>query len=449
MLNNFAVKENLSIEAPSPGSSFNLLIEGLHSNYGVKPAILIDEYDAPILEALDRPKLATQIRKTLKNFFSALKRAEKSRGFTFITGVTKFTQTSIFSGLNNLVDLTLNRRYANICGFTIEEFDTLFQDRLEESLEELKEFGEIDKDDTVVDLRDKIMEWYDGYSWNGRTQVLNPWSLLSFFDRLSFKNYWFGSGTPTFLINLIKKQKLDLNYFKNDNFISDDVNEIDLSNLNPTYLMFQSGYLTIQSGIPITGSVYSLIFPNLEVKTSLLPFLLSFNNILKNPLLMRRQAMAVLACLFQRDSSGFITAFKSFLSHIPYEIHQSKEAFYHALFITAMAMADQYFESELSGAGGRLDLHLNDPEGDDFVVEVKYLKENENLEEKVQEAFDQIENRKYYLKFQGAGNRIWKTALVIGGAKEVTIDFEEALNWNLKLDGLYQFIPKPREDLEK
>ncbi|MDR2142347.1 MAG: PD-(D/E)XK nuclease domain-containing protein, partial [Deltaproteobacteria bacterium] len=152
---------------------------------------------------------------------------------------------------------------------------------------------------------------------------------------------------------------------------------------------------------------------------------------------------------FQRDSSGFKAAFESFLSHIPYEIHQAKEAFYHALFIAAMTMADQYFEPELSVAGGRLDLHIKGPEGDDFVIEVKYLQDNENLEDKVQAAFGQIEERKYYLKFQGAVNRIWKSALVIGGANDVTINFEEALNWNLELEGLYQVIPKPWEEAKK
>ncbi|MDR2140655.1 MAG: PD-(D/E)XK nuclease domain-containing protein, partial [Deltaproteobacteria bacterium] len=152
---------------------------------------------------------------------------------------------------------------------------------------------------------------------------------------------------------------------------------------------------------------------------------------------------------FQRDSSGFKAAFESFLSHIPYEIHQAKEAFYHALFIAAMAMADQYFESELSVAGGRLDLHLRDSEGDDFVIEIKHRQKNQNLTKMIQLAFDQIEERKYYLKFQGAVNRIWKTALVIGGANDVTINFEEALNWNLELEGLYQVIPKPLEESEK
>ncbi|MDR2142236.1 MAG: AAA family ATPase, partial [Deltaproteobacteria bacterium] len=319
-----------SIQESTPENFFKALILGLYTKYGQKPAILIDEYDAPILSKITEPSLAAGIRDTLNLFSSVLKDMEKYRGFTFITGVTKFAQTSIFSGLNNLADLTLNRRYANICGFTIDEFDTLFQDRLEESLEKLKEFGEIDQKDTVVDLRRKILEWYDGYSWDGRTRVLNPWSLLSFFDNLSFNNYWFDSGTPTFLVNLVKEKQLTFNYFRVNNFISYNLNKIELGKLNAIALMFQSGYLTVKTDIPLEGSIYNLVFPNLEVKAALFPLFLSFNNDIRKPLLMRRQAVAALACLFQRDSSGFKAAFESFLSHIPYEIHQAKEAFYHA-----------------------------------------------------------------------------------------------------------------------
>ncbi|MDR2140366.1 MAG: ATP-binding protein [Deltaproteobacteria bacterium] len=439
----------LSIQEPTPELFFEALIKGLHAKYGQKPAILIDEYDAPILSKITESPLAEGIRDTLKLFYSVMKDMEEFRGFTFITGVTKFAQTSIFSGLNNLVDLTLDREYANICGFTIDELDTLFQDRLEQSLEVLKKFGELDQADTVVELRNKILDWYDGYSWDGVTSVLNPWSLLSFFKRRSFNNYWFSSGAPTFLINLVKKQNLDLNYFKSDNFISDKINNIDLEKLNATALMFQSGYLTINTNVQPEGSLYNLVFPNLEIKASLLPLFLSLKNDFIKPLLMRRQALAALAFLFQRDSSGFKAAFESFLSNVPYEIHRPQEAFYHALFIAAMAMADQYFESELSVAGGRLDLHLKEPDGDDFVIEIKYRQKNQNLATMIQLAFDQIEERKYYLKFQGEGNRIWKTALVIGGAKDVTIEFEQALNWNLESVGLYQAIPMPQDVPEK
>ncbi|MDR2142023.1 MAG: AAA family ATPase, partial [Deltaproteobacteria bacterium] len=182
--------------SPSPGTYLASLIQELHLKYGLKPAILIDEYDAPIIRHLDQPERANQVRKILQQFYSALKHAEKDRGFTFITGVTKFTKASIFSALNNLVDLTLDDDYANICGFTLEEFDALFQDHLVETLGYFKSKADWATEWAIADLRREILAWYDGYSWDGKSRVLNPWSVLNFFRSNSFSNYWYNSGDP-------------------------------------------------------------------------------------------------------------------------------------------------------------------------------------------------------------------------------------------------------------
>jgi hypothetical protein len=138
---------------------------------------------------------------------------------------------------------------------------------------------------------------------------------------------------------------------------------------------------------PPKGENYNLVFPNLEVKASLAPLLLSLETPMEDQLLMKRQTMNVKACLFKRDASGFQAAFSSFIANFPYQIQQTKEFFYQALFISAMALADQYFESELSVGGGRIDLHLQEPQGDDYVIEIKYREANENLENKTREAF--------------------------------------------------------------
>ncbi|MDR2142146.1 MAG: PD-(D/E)XK nuclease domain-containing protein [Deltaproteobacteria bacterium] len=219
---------------------------------------------------------------------------------------------------------------------------------------------------------------------------------------------------------------------------------MDVDNFEPGPLMFQTGYLTIRTDAPPDEvDNYNLVFPNLEVKASLAPLLLSLKKPLKDQLLMKRQALAVKACLFQRDVSGFQAAFDSFIANFPYQIHQAREFFYPALFILAMALADQYFESELSVAGGRLDLHLKEPRGDDYFIEIKYREAEEDLEKKTQEAFDQIETRKYHLKFQGAGNQIWKIALVIGRGRDINIRFELASNWVLTMDNKFFTVNGP------
>jgi hypothetical protein len=428
---------------------FLSLIAKLYYKYDRSPvAILIDEYDAPILSEISQPKLADQIRQLLKKFYGVLKDSEEYRGFTFITGVTRFTKTSIFSELNNLSDLTLNRKFASICGFTIDEFDTLFQEHMEQALDELKTYDQLAPEATIADLRSKILEWYDGYSWDGVTRVLNPWSLLGFFFEVDFSNYWFESGTPTFLVDLIRSRRMDLNFFKADNFISKDLNNVEVADFKPGPLMFQTGYLTIQTGASRKRGVYNLVFPNLEVKASLAPLLLSLEKPMGDQLLMKRQALAVKACLFKRDALCFQAAFENFISNFPYQVLMAREFFYQSLLISAMALADQYFESELSVGGGRIDLHLKEPQGDDYVIEIKYRQEDEDLEKKIQEAFDQIEVRKYHLKFQGAENRIWKTALVIGGARDVNIRFELASNWILKLNDLFFTVKEPSKVAE-
>ncbi|MDR2140440.1 MAG: ATP-binding protein, partial [Deltaproteobacteria bacterium] len=377
---------------------FLSLIEALYYKYNrSRVAILIDEYDTPILSSIAKPGLANEIRQLLKKFYGVLKDSAEYRGFTFITGVTRLTKTSIFSDLNNLMDLTVNDDYAAICGLTLEEFDAIFQERLEHTLIKMKSKGRLEPATTVAELRAKILEWYDGYSWDGQTRVLNPWSLLNFFNVARFSNFWFKSGTPTFLVNLIRARRMSLSFFQADNYISEALNNVEVDNFEPGPLMFQTGYLTIRTDSPPKGENYNLVFPNLEVKASLAPLLLSLETPLEDQLLMKRQALAVKTCLFKRDESGFQAAFASFIANFPYQIQQAKEFFYQALFISAMALADQYFESELSVGGGRIDLHLKEPQGDDYVIEIKYREANENLEKKTREAFDQIEARKYHL----------------------------------------------------
>jgi hypothetical protein len=442
-LEQIARREKISIEAPSPGQSLKFLIENLRSERGQPPAILLDEYDSPILNNLAKPELADQTREVLKEFFGALKAAEESRGFIFITGITKFAKVSIFSELNNLVDLTLHEDYADICGFTISEFDALFQERLEQGLEHLKFKGEIEQDATALDLRNKILDWYDGYSWNGRSRVLNPWSLLNFFDRSSFTNYWMSSGKPTFLHNLAKDQKLDLNFFNSDNYISEDINVIELDTVKTRPLMFQAGYLTIRTDIPPKGKNFSLVFPNLEVKEALISLWQPIEKKAQSdPILMRRQGLATRNYLFQKDALGFQKAFQSFLANFTYRQHIAKEAYYHTLLIVALAMADQGCEAEGLVGDGQFDLQVKAPSGEDFVIEIKYISDPEKKLEALSEAIKQIEEKNYVYKFQGADNRIWKTALVINRRTEVSIRFEEAENWGLEYnDKGYYSVP--------
>ena len=189
ILRNHARDYELKLEEKYTKDRFMELIYKLYKKCSQKVVILIDEYDKPILDNIENPEVAVQMRESLKNFYSVIKDADEYLKFAFITGVTKFSKVSIFSGLNNLNDITLDPEYATICGYTQEEFEEVFRDRLD-----------------GVNL-EKVRHWYNGYSWLGE-RVYNPFDVLLYLDKKLFRPYWFETGTPTFLIKLILQGKL-------------------------------------------------------------------------------------------------------------------------------------------------------------------------------------------------------------------------------------------------
>jgi len=203
-----AKREGLCIDYDMPPELFINMIEGLHEKCGKKVVILIDEYDKPILDRLADIETAEANRDILRGFYGILKSMDPYLRFTFVTGVSKFTRTSIFSGLNNLRDITMDEDNANICGIEIENLETYFSGHIEA-------LASLDKFKGFASLHDEILAWYDGYSWDGSTRVINPFSLLSFFAQRRFSGFWYASGTPTFLIRMIKEKPTSYLEFKN------------------------------------------------------------------------------------------------------------------------------------------------------------------------------------------------------------------------------------------
>ncbi|MDR1164516.1 MAG: ATP-binding protein [Deltaproteobacteria bacterium] len=442
-----ARKEDIKLDPGAPGDLFLALIQELNIKYGERVAILIDEYDAPIIEHFNDTDIAIKMRKTLKNFYAALKKCEKERGFVFITGVSKFAKTSLFSGVNNLTDLTLNEKYANIVGFTIEEFDSLFKEHMEKTLNFFIAEKRYEKLRSIADLKKRILDWYDGYSWDGKSSVLNPWAVLSFFFNQKFGNFWLDTGSPTFLENMIKSGKISISDIFNKNFLTEDMNIINIDDrLNLKALLFQSGYLTIaRTEYLDKGIQYFLNFPNLEVRASIAKLSFSLSDSI-DPLLLAKQGKALLETLINRDSNGFQLVFKSIIANFSHRVFTYNESFYSMMFTLAITFSGQLCEPQREVEGGVMDLHLRSRHGDDFVIEIKYAPlppaKDDNSKIKIQElmekardiAFEQIEQKRYYFCFQGGGNKIYKTALIFGGRSEILIDFQEARNWRLEWD---------------
>ncbi len=247
------------------GLLFANLIEQLHDKHG-KVVILFDEYDKPLIDYLEFHKIeqAKTNQEILANFYAGLKDCDGFIRLLFITGVSKFTKVSLFSKLNNLTDLTVSPDFAAITGYTKEEVEHYFEDYIQYTLEALTEYNR-------AELLEKMRLWYNGYSWDGKTRMYNPFDILLFFFNRDFQSFWFETGTPTFLIEKMLQQ----NYYQVEDIEVNltFLNEYGLDNLEITSLMFQSGYLTIKEKKGNGELVLS--YPNQEVKDAMYELLIS------------------------------------------------------------------------------------------------------------------------------------------------------------------------------
>ena len=245
---------------------FKGIVARIAQKEGKGVVILIDEYDKPILQTLQHPELQDKHRNILKAFYSVLKTQDKYIKFAFITGVTKFGKVSVFSDLNNLTDISMDNRYVAICGLTEEELASNFKQGIEELA---KTYG-----DTIEETIAKLRERYDGYHFEEHTiGIYNPFSVLNAMSRKQYKDYWFETGTPTFLVDLLKMHNYRLQNLTTERVSGDVINSIDSMSTNPIPAIYQSGYLTI-TGYDERFKKYLLGFPNKEVEEGFINFLL-------------------------------------------------------------------------------------------------------------------------------------------------------------------------------
>ena len=245
---------------------FNGVIERAAEKTGRNVVVLIDEYDKPMLQAIGNEELMTEYRNTLKAFYGALKSCDRYIRFAILTGVTKFSKVSVFSDLNNLEDISIDSRFANICGISEDELCS----ELEEDISLLAENNGI----TIEETHRELKEWYDGYHFSeDGDDIYNPFSLLNTFVKMKFGSYWFETGTPTFLVELLKTAKYNLNNLTTEVASSDSLAGIESMYTNLVPILYQSGYLTIK-GYNREFRVYNLGFPNKEVEEGFTRFIL-------------------------------------------------------------------------------------------------------------------------------------------------------------------------------
>ncbi len=321
---------------------FSDLIRVLHREVGQRVAVLIDEYDKPILDALEVPEVARANRDFLRGLYATIKDSDAHIKFTFLTGVSKFSKVSLFSGLNNLTDITIDPQYSAVCGYTEEDLDTVFAPEL-----------------PGLD-RDEIRNWYNGYSWRGDEKVYNPFDILLLFRRHSFEAYWFETGTPTFLIETLLSRGVGA--LALDNMLGSDdlLSAFDVDHIATEALLFQTGYLTIHQTEPRGGDMYyRLSYPNREVRQSLNKSLL--NHLTGDPSQRTEHRARLYDLLLINDFASLESLFKAFFASIPYQWHTNNEianyeGYYASVFYSYFASVGFDIVVEDSSNDGRLDM---------------------------------------------------------------------------------------------
>ncbi len=389
-LNTLNAEHELEVEPLGFRWYFSQIIEKLAQKYGQRVVVLVDEYDKPIIDHLDDVSLAREHRKMLKNFYGTLKGSDAHLEFVLLTGVSKFTQVSIFSDLNNLNDITLAPQYATLLGYTQQELEHFFEEYLTAHCQK--------KGCSREALLADIKEWYNGYSWNGEDRLYNPVSILNFFSQNRFRNYWFSTGTPTFLINLIRHEQIEVTTFEQIRVADIRFDSYDFDRMDAVVLLFQSGYLTIRELYEDSfGVEYLLDYPNREVKDAFLTYL--FEGFTSSQLgEVQVAARQLYRCLQQQDMAGFIGILQALFAKIPYTLHIKEEAYYHSLFYMVAALLGVEIDLEVLTDKGRIDgvLELKDRI---YVIEFKYGKAGSDMGKLTEKAIAQIRDKKYAQRY--------------------------------------------------
>ncbi|BBE31915.1 ATPase AAA [Tepiditoga spiralis] len=374
-----AKKYGINIESDHYKYAFDELIFELSRKERV--VILVDEYEKPILDNINNKEKAERYREILRNFYVSIKSNDEYIKFVFMTGITKFTKTGVFSALNNLNDISLNKKYAQMLGYTQEELESNFKEHIKETAIEMK----MEEKELLKNLK----MYYNGFSFDGENSVYNPFSILRFFNERKFQNYWFESGSPSFLYEYIKGKKI-----RYEDLVKYPVSELDFSTreieeANASIFFTQAGYLTFK-GIKRLGlrEKYILDYPNIEVKNSFSKIILEANYGIRET---EQIETTIYERIYEKDIEGIIKEIKRIISAIPYNLHKKEESYYHSLIYTILASAGLNVTAEELTNLGRSDIVIE--EDTIYIMEIK-------IDKSAEKALNQIKEMKYYEKYK-------------------------------------------------
>lgn len=358
------------------------VIDNAYEKTGRRVVILVDEYDKPLLQTIGKEELQSAYRSKLKALYSVLKTQDAKIRFAFLTGVTKFGKVSVFSDLNNLNDISMSPLFHNICGITDQELQQYFS----ESIDSLSRRLNVQRETCI----EKLRKSYDGYHFEENSNGLyNPFSLLNTFYNMKFGSYWFETGTPTYLVNLLQQYDYNLDLMSKAEVSADVLNSVEPNSQNPIPVIYQSGYLTIKGYDGRFGD-YKLGFPNEEVEEGFVKYLAPFYLSKKQS----RSAFDVrmfVADIESGKAEQFCVRLKSLFSDTPYELVKDLENHYQNIVWVVFKMLGFYSQAEYHTSNGRIDLVISTPDYR-YVMEFK-------LDGTAEEAMEQIKSKNYSLPF--------------------------------------------------
>ena len=383
-------KYGLSSDSTYYGPRFSALIQKAYETTGRQVVILVDEYDKPILQAIGNDELQDGFRAVLKSFYAALKSCDEYIQFAFVTGVTKFGKVSVFSDLNHLNDISMDARYHAICGITEQELKENFQDDIANLASATGK--------TVEETLQALKVNYDGYHFceDALPGIYNPFSLLNAFFKLKLGSYWFETGTPTYLVELLKKHRYNLSKLEKEVLTEDELNSVDSASTNPIPVIYQSGYLTIKD-YNSRFNLYKLGYPNKEVEEGFVKFLIPFYTNVDKPQ-SGFEISLFIDELEDKDIEGFMEHLQAFLSACPYELQPDQERHFQSVMYILTTLCGFYTEVEEHTSKGRMDMTIKT----DKYIYIFEFKFNSTAET----ALKQIADMGYVDKFRKDGREV-------------------------------------------
>ena len=412
MISRLSRKHKVNLYSESTEGMLADLLEGIFEKNGLF-VLLIDEYDKPILDNITNLQKADEMREVLRSFYTTIKSYDEHFRFVFITGISKFSKTGVFSAMNNLVDISMLKRYGDIAGYTQNELEENFNEWIMSS----SKIMAISKDE----LLEKVKAYYDGFSFDGNIRLYNPFSILNFFFDEKFGNYWYISGSPSFIAKYMKKHKIqNPDEYRHIEVPSDFADSHEIETSKPESFLYQSGYLTIEK---FENDVITLDYPNEEVRKSLTRMYLDEFYHINGFITLGTQIWQFLTT---GDIEQVITVYNIAIADIPYEDFSKRDEFwYRSLFVMLLRGAGFIPLAEVHTYKGRADVVVQF-ERQIVVLEFKFAETSSDIDKKKMEGLEQIKEKGYAESYDSEGRKVISAAVVADDENRKVMAFETA-----------------------